>query len=392
MGVGLSDRSPANPPDYGAPGVIPASDKLNAHPERALSHIVKIAILGLATTAALAPLPPRWVEHAYSRGFYPNLQSVLTPLSNRTAVSLFDVASLGIAVLFGLWFVKGLVTGTGGRVRTTIRLVVGTWMLAAVLYLLFLCNWGLNYRREPLTSRLDFDETRIQSPALVSLVHASAGYLNALGERARSAPLQLDDASRRLGPSFHRVLDLLGQPRAVPSRPKRSLLNVYFRRAAVDGMTDPYFLETLVRDDLLPFERPFVVAHEWAHLAGFAHESEASFVGWLTCLHGDEAARYSAWMFIYLQAGDDIDDSRREQIARGLTKIPREDLTALYRQYQRQVVPIARDAGREVYDRFLKANRVESGVESYDEVVRLVLGTRYTSPHVPGLRSHSDND
>jgi hypothetical protein len=30
---------------------------------------------------------------------------VLTPLSNRTAVSLFDVASLGIAVLFGLWFV-----------------------------------------------------------------------------------------------------------------------------------------------------------------------------------------------------------------------------------------------------------------------------------------------
>jgi hypothetical protein len=36
--------------------------------------------------------------------------------------------------------------------------------------------------------------------------------------------------------------------------------------------------------DLLPFEKPFVAAHEWAHLAGYADESEASFVGWLTCV------------------------------------------------------------------------------------------------------------
>ena len=64
-------------------------------------------------------------------------------------------------------------------------------------------------------------------------------------------------------------------------------------------MTDPYFLETLVKSDLLPFERPMIVAHEWSHLAGFADESEASFAGWLTCVHGSIADQYSGWLFLF---------------------------------------------------------------------------------------------
>ena len=71
---------------------------------------------------------------------------------------------------------------------------------------------------------------------------------------------------------------------ATAARPKRSLLDPCFRAAAVDGMTDPYFLETLITPDLLPIERPMIVAHEWSHLAGFADESEANFIGWLTCV------------------------------------------------------------------------------------------------------------
>ena len=73
--------------------------------------------------------------------------------------------------------------------------------------------------------------------------------------------------------------------------PKRSLLGLYFRWAAIDGMTDPFFLEMIVNPDVLPVERPFVVAHEWAHLAGYAEESEANFVAWLTCAHGDARAQ-----------------------------------------------------------------------------------------------------
>jgi hypothetical protein len=44
------------------------------------------------------------------------------------------------------------------------------------------------------------------------------------------------------------------------------------------------------------------------------------------------------------------------------------------------------DAGWRVYDRYLKANRVASGTESYAEVVKLVLGVKFDPSGVPLLR------
>ena len=41
------------------------------------------------------------------------------------------------------------------------------------------------------------------------------------------------------------------------------------------------------------------------------------------------------------------------------------------------ISPRLAEAGRQIYDRYLKANRIESGVESYARVVRLVLGVRF---------------
>src|SRR4029078_1094178 len=103
-----------------------------------------------------------------------------------------------------------------------------------------------------------------------------------------------------LAQAFFRAQRELGyDARTVPGRPKRSLLDVYFRRAGVAGMTDPYFLETFVASDLLPVERPFVVAHESGHLPGFADEGDANFLAWLTCLRGTPAHQYSGWLSIY---------------------------------------------------------------------------------------------
>jgi hypothetical protein len=47
---------------------------------------------------------------------------------------------------------------------------------------------------------------------------------------------------------------------------------------------------------------------------------------------------------------------------------------------------MASRAGYALYDRYLKANRVESGIRSYGEVLRLMLGTRFTGEGVPVLR------
>ncbi len=169
----------------------------------------------------------------------------------------------------------------------------------------------------------------------------------------------------------------------MPARPKHTVLDAYFRRAGVDGMTDPYFLETLIASDLLPIERPFVVAHEWSHLAGIADEGEANYVGWLTCMRGTSSDRYSASLLLYEELSASLDRRARASIVGSLAPGPRSDLQAIARRQAQQVNPQVAAVGWRVYDQYLKANRIESGAASYAEVVRLVLGVRTTADGVP---------
>ena len=348
-----------------------------------LRTALKLLAVGLAGFAALMPLDPAWVERAYSDGIYLDIQHAVTSFSNAVPFALFDLVGLVVAValflvLVRLWFARM------GRVRMLISVTRTLFVSAAFGYLLFLCLWGLNYRRLPLTRKLDFQETRITTSALVALASDAVGTMNRLRRPAQIDRWpELDDMRATLGPAFTDTQKLLGQRAAVSGRPKWSILGPWFRWTAVDGMTDPFFLEVLVRHDLLPFERPFVVAHEWAHLAGYADESEANFVGWLTCLRGDAAARYSGWTSLYLELNAALDEATSRRVAGKLEVGPKADLDALARKVDRETSPQARDASRVVYDRFLRANRVPEGIASYDAVVRLVLGTRFNERFVP---------
>ena len=58
-------------------------------------------------------------------------------------------------------------------------------------------------------------------------------------------------------------------------------------------MTNPFGLEVLLNSRVLPVELPALAAHEYAHLAGFADEADASVVAWLACQGGTPALRYS---------------------------------------------------------------------------------------------------
>jgi hypothetical protein len=145
------------------------------------------------------------------------------------------------------------------------------------MYLLFLGLWGLNYRRVPLEQRLPYDTTGVNGDAAREAARVATSRLNALFMQPH-VQTNAHGVDPALATAFARATKELGAPgTTVPARPKRTLLDLYFRPAGVAGMTDPFFLETLVESDLLPVERPFVVAHEWAHLAGFADEGEANF-------------------------------------------------------------------------------------------------------------------
>ena len=114
------------------------------------------------------------------------------------------------------------------------------------------------------------------------------------------------------------------------------MLSPFFRWATVDGMVNPLGLEVIVNPEVLPVEQPFVIAHEWGHLAGWARESEASYVGWLTCRAGDHAARYSGWLSLYWHLRRDLPRDRLPAHRRAAAvPAPGSDLAAIAARLRR---------------------------------------------------------
>ena len=341
--------------------------------------ILRGVVLLLAVAAALVPLPPALVEHWFSTSIYLRLQEILTPLSNRVPIALLDVA-VGLLFFTFVWLSIARLRRMGPR-RAAVRgaLTLVTW--SAVAYLCFLALWGLNYRRVPLQSKLDYDRSRLTAEAAAAFTRAAIGIVNRGYEPAHASPPD-DTALARGFADAQRILGATAL--AVPGVPKRSLLSLYFRRAAIDGMTDPIFLEIIVNPDVLPAERPFVLAHEWAHLAGYADESEANFVAWLACERGDAAARYSGWLAAYQHVVAALPRGVRRSLP-PLDAGPQSDLRAMAERYARSS-PVIRDAARDVYDKYLRANRVPEGIASYDAVVRLLVGTSFDAQWTPRLR------
>jgi len=335
----------------------------------------------MAAFCALLPVPAWILEHFYSRQFFPALQGVVTAGSNAVPFAVLD-AIIGLVVLLGLYrllrltFVareRGLLAACSEAARRAVR-------LAAVLIALFFVLWGFNYRRMPL-------ETSIAGaggePPGVERLTVAFDDANALAGRLRrtvqaGAGLAFEDVSTSLGDPMAAALAQLGRaPLRVPSRPKHSVfVQPFFARAGFDGMINPLALETIVHRDLLPFERPFVLAHEWAHLAGHADEAEASAVGWLACMKGGPEFAYSASLYLIMQTQAMMPAGARQKALERLHPGVREDLLAIATRLE-SGDPRVQEAAERVYHEYLRANRVADGTASYSRALNLILSKAF---------------
>ena len=338
-----------------------------------LSVIVMAAALGAATVRV-----PRAVTLAYADRVYPSLQSVLTPLSNRTSLPLFDLVVLALGA--------GLVVAVVVAVRQAWKrrrfaplLRVTLLVLTAVSlgYLWFLVAWGENYRRPGVESSLeDFRPGRVTPGAVRALAERAVVEANRLHAPAHGHGFpEIDDAPADLAAALHGVERALGRPTpTVFAVPKRPLTAPYMRAVGVSGMLAPLFLETYLNPDLTGPERPYVLAHEWAHLSGFAPEEDASFVGVLAALQADVASQYSVWLFLVSEAAGQLQPVTRQLVLAALAEGPRRDLEAIEARLRSRIAWLDR-ASWVAYDRAIKSQGAEAGVAGYGRVVQLLLGS-----------------
>lgn len=344
-----------------------------------MRRLIFLCVLVTAAAAGAATLEaPEVVTAAYGTRLYPALQSVLTPLSNRTRVPLFDVLVLGLGV--------GLVVATivaarrawkRRRFAPLLRVALVVLATVSVGYLWFLVAWGQNYRRPGVEVSLDgFRADRVTPAAVRALADRAVEEANRLHAPAHAQGFPpIDGVPADLAASLHRVERELG--RATPTvfaTPKQPLTAPYMRAVGVSGMLAPLFLETYLNPDLTGPERPYVLAHEWAHLSGFAPEEDASFVGVLAALDADVASRYSAWLFLVFEAARQLQPVTRDLVLAGLAEGPRLDQQAIEVRLRRRVPWLDR-ASWVAYDRAIRSQGAETGVAGYGRVVQLLLGS-----------------
>lgn len=339
--------------------------------------LLHLALIAIALLAALASIPPTWVERGFSTDLYPSLQAAVTSVSNLTRIALVDVVIAAALVgALGIWIRHGRRAWHGRRIGPLFTALRLTAALAAFIYLWFFGFWGLNYGRVAADASAAFDEGRVTTVAVRALATRAVQEANSRYDAAHQAGFPSVDATpAALVRSLHEIEQSLGRPRpTVPARPKRSLLTPFFRAAGVDGMLAPFALETLLNPDLTGPERPIVLAHEWAHLSGYAPEDEASFVGVLVALNADLPSQYSAWLSLVFDTTAMLTTDDRQRLYRMLGPGPQRDQAAIAQRLLQRVDVVQR-ASWVAYDGYLKSQGVDEGVRSYGGVVRLLIGS-----------------
>ena len=130
-----------------------------------------------------------------------------------------------------------------------------------------------------------------------------------------------------------------------------------------------------------------MLAHEWAHLSGYAPESDASFVGLLAALRAGPAAEYSAWLDLVSESVNQLQPVTQRIVLEKLAQGPRDDQAAIRERLKALVRPVEQVAWSS-YDRMLKSQGVEEGVQELQSSDPTADWHRRVEDHQdPGLKT-----
>lgn len=335
--------------------------------------------MGLAVGALAVPwfaaarYTPDGVEQLYSRSTYPIVASALGSFSSFIPISVGEVVLVAIPIFLIWGIVRGWRAARSAHWSKSWSIVASLargLARAGVIWCLFLTVWGLNYaRRSPeelfqLTPPQESAATR----ALIAQIGEQVDRLRSrIAEDQNGVALMPDDLGaldRELEPLQAQVLESIGLPAIRTGRAKRFAASSLFQRWGVSGMYAPFTGEPQVVYPGAPTQLPFTLAHERAHLSGFAWEEAASFVALLSCWRSeDPRIQYSAWLSLWMTLRGGV-DGREPGVRRDMLAIS---------EFVRQHRGGESAAVWNAYSGFLSAHGVKGGRRSYGRVSGLAL-------------------
>ncbi|HMV68116.1 MAG TPA: DUF3810 domain-containing protein, partial [Myxococcota bacterium] len=356
---------------------------------------VRITLFCGGTLSLLAgwSADPVWVEQRYVDGWG---VAVASTLARVTAWAPFSVGEVMLVALVAaeIWWLLDAASEVGAGRRRARNAALGGILhatdLAMVLLAAFYVAWGVSYARPPALERLalveptlddDGHRERLARLTEAAIAHTRDAYRAVHGSDDAGAPtlpragLDVDAAIDRGFAQAARSLSLPDSFAASRGHTKQPLGSELMSWFGVGGIYWPYTGEANVNGGPPAFSRLMTAAHEMSHQRMVASEDEASFYGFLACVHADEAVlRYAGWEFgarQLLRALAKVDRARADALSATLPPGVRRDEEEMYAYWDRYEGWLE-ELGRWTNDHYLKANRVPGGVAAYGRAGRLV--------------------
>lgn len=319
-----------------------------------------------------------WVETYYTYGIYPFISIVLRYLFGWLPFSVGDILYTAVIIWIiykSITLIKHAKSQKCSR-SYLLRAIRRTGFVLLVLYVLFYSLWGLNYSRQGIASQLELKEQQYSVSDLDTLVYLLRNRVN---DNARLLTPAIRDSFKTkknlfLNASLLYKIAETKYPFLVYKgySVKPSLFSYLGNYMGFQGYYNPFTGEAQINTTIPPCVEPFVAAHEIAHQLGYAKESEANFVGFLSCrLHPSVNFKYSVYFDMYHYAIRElgyVDSAKAKAYDSTLhvqVKKDKADYIAFYKKYRNPAEAYI----DKFYGYFLKANNQPKGRQSYNDVV-----------------------
>lgn len=330
----------------------------------------------------------------YLSGWMARLSS-LAPFSVGEALIVIGIAYIIVGVLLLFLWLAGWIAGKekggpGKRRMAAIRKWYARllcWILVYV-YATETFHCYMLYHTSTVEEQYYHDAPNYGQDGLLAAYRAVVEKANALsGKQERDADGQLcysgdlyaacKKAMAALGSEYPYFSGYYPDPKPIHASDFMSqqyLMGIYF----------PFTMEANYNTVMHPVNFPPVICHELSHLKGIIREDEANYFGFLACIRSEDAyLQYAGYISVlgYLakQIRESVPGEIRETLAQANGLVQRDDVFLTDGQWERveKKAAFSTETVNKATDAFLEANLamngVPEGMESYSQVVRLVI-------------------
>lgn len=342
------------------------------------------AIIGLLMYFIL-PYFPEFTEYIYVRGIFRMIafpiewiMSVI-PFSVTEAVVVLCVPAILTLVI--VWAVRIIKRPQKTRtIERGIRFV--SWCLSLAL-LVFMIMDGANFSRIETAKLFSLPDRTYTAEDLYTLTTDLAKKASAVREKLPED----DNGCAKLTVSQSELLLLADDcydnlRKEYPFlktgvwRVKSVMLSHQWSYTGYTGVYCPWLGEASINNDIPDCDLGHTATHEIAHTMGFAKENECNFLGWLACsVSGQPDYEYSGHLQAFIYCSNALYKADRELWKQAYKSCSAKVITDLRQrsEYWDSFEGEVMESSQEFNDSFIKANGVESGVLSYDQMVELML-------------------